>query len=144
MTPQRRDYPLSLSEAARALGVSKAKAYEMAASGDLPTHRDDVGRLRVHPADLKLFLDARAAEDAAQPTLFTQEPPRPRTRALRRRQARVAHRSHGEAWLAAVGSEAWVGDEECQVLEYLAAHSNDDGTLDDEASALVHHYLGGA
>ena len=70
MTRPRRDYPLSLSEAARAIGVSKSKAYEMAAAGDLPTRQDHLGRLRVHPSDLKPFLDARAAEAAAQPDLF--------------------------------------------------------------------------
>lgn len=70
MTPQRRDYPLSLSEAARILGVSKSKAYEMATAGDLPTRRDDLGRLRVHPSDLEPFLSAQAADAAAQPDLF--------------------------------------------------------------------------
>ena len=70
VTTPHRDYPLTVAEAARALGVSKSKAYEMADAGDLPTHRDQLGRLRVNRTDLKPFLDAQAAEAAAQPTLF--------------------------------------------------------------------------
>lgn len=142
MTHDWRNAPyLTLTEAAEVLGVSRSKAYEMAHAGDLPTHPDDVGRLRVKPDDLEPLVAAQEADADAQPDLFTQVPPRPRTRALRRRRAR-AHRTNGAAWLAVVGAEAWVGPEERKVLKYLAAHSNDDGTLDDEAAALVHQALG--
>lgn len=70
MTAPRWAYPLTLAEAARILGVSKSKAYEMAHAGDLPTHQDHLGRLRVDPGDLDPFLDAQAAEADAQPDLF--------------------------------------------------------------------------
>lgn len=47
---------LTLTEAAAVLGVSRSRAYEMATSGDLPTHPDQLGRQRVHPADLEPLL----------------------------------------------------------------------------------------
>ena len=70
MRPQCREYPLSLSEAARALGISRSKAYEMASAGVLPTYPDHLGRLRVKPTDLGPLLAAQEAEADAQPDLF--------------------------------------------------------------------------
>lgn len=63
-------YPLTLTEAARRIGVSRSRAYELAQAGGLRTHQDHLGRLRVDPADLEPFLAAQAAETEAQPDLF--------------------------------------------------------------------------
>lgn len=63
-------YPLTLTEAARRIGVSRSRVYEMAQAGDLPTHQDHLGRLRVDPAALEPFLAVQAAETEAQPDLF--------------------------------------------------------------------------
>lgn len=74
MTRNWRQAPyLTLAEAADVLRVSRSKAYEMAHAGDLPTRPDDLGRLRVKPADLEPLVAALDAEAAAQPDLFTPE-----------------------------------------------------------------------
>lgn len=71
MTRNWRQAPyLTLAEAADVLRVSRSKAYEMAHAGDLPTHPDDLGRLRVKPADLEPMVAALEAETNAQPDLF--------------------------------------------------------------------------
>ena len=54
---------LSVAEAGQALGVSRAKAYELAATGSIPTVK--LGGRLVVPADaLRRMLDERATSKA--------------------------------------------------------------------------------
>jgi excisionase family DNA binding protein len=78
---------LSVTEAAQVLTallkrpVSRSLAYEWAQEGRLPAKRDEQGRYRLAPADLKAFARAeRAAEPTGweQPTLPLRSPRRRR------------------------------------------------------------------
>ena len=61
---------LSIAEAARVLEVSRSRAYELAASGELPTFTHDHGRQRVKPKDLEAMAPA---EHSPEPDLFGTE-----------------------------------------------------------------------
>jgi excisionase family DNA binding protein len=53
------DRLLTLPEVGRYLGVSRSAAYALARSGSLPTIRIARRVVRVHPDDLRRFLEAR-------------------------------------------------------------------------------------
>jgi excisionase family DNA binding protein len=53
------DRLLTLPEVGRYLGISRSAAYALARSGSLPTIRIARRVVRVHPDDLRRFLEAR-------------------------------------------------------------------------------------
>jgi len=55
------DRLLTLPEVGRYLGISRSAAYALARSGTLPTIRIARRVVRVHPDDLRRFLEARRA-----------------------------------------------------------------------------------
>lgn len=69
-TNWRRASDLTMAEAARVLKCSKSHAYALAEAGGLPTHQDQLGRLRVKPADLEPLVATQQANDDAQADLF--------------------------------------------------------------------------
>lgn len=73
----RRVSALSLSEAADVASISRARMYEIASEGGIPTTRDPQRRLRVLPADLEAWLAERAPNGIDQPDLFTEPVPSP-------------------------------------------------------------------
>lgn len=110
----------------------------MATAGALPTHKDQLGRHRVLPADLEPLL---AAEASDQPDLFSQAT-EPRTRALRRRQTR--RRPFGHEWLEAVLADPRTDPEAADLARWLASQTDDTGRLSVDAQAVLQDALGDA
>lgn len=56
---------LKASDVAEALQISRTAAYDWIAAGHIPVIRVSAHTVRVHPADLQAWVDARRAEGRA-------------------------------------------------------------------------------
>jgi len=128
---------ISLSKAARMLGVHPSTVRSWADHGRLPYHRTDGGHRRFAQADIQLWLDSRTAESPAQAENVIQ-------RALRQTRFQVSEgRLQNEQWyqkLDETAREQYRRSGRALLQGAMSSHSANEQEMNTEARALGYEY----